>query len=85
MAKRIAVKYVGNIQSCCSNMRYVPEGTAFKAVESLDNKGRFQGVWIRGSNLTKACRGKHKFNAKQYLFIINKGSKHNAMEVIHES
>ncbi len=82
MAKRIAVKYVGNIQSCCTSMRFIPEGTEFKAVECLDGKGNFQGVYIRGSNLTKAASGKHKFNSKQYLFIIRDNFKHNAMEVV---
>lgn len=84
MAKRMTVKYVGNIQSCCSNMRHVPEGTEFKAVESIGVDGSFQGVFIRGSNLTKACKGKHVFSAKQYLFIIRVGHKHNAMEVVYD-
>jgi len=82
MARRAAVRYVGNIQSCCTAMMHIPKGTEFKAVESLDTNGNFQGVFIRGSNLTKACKGKHKFYAKQYLFLIRANSKHNAMEVI---
>ncbi len=81
MAKRRAVKYVGTMYSRCTAMNNIPEGTTFKAVESLDGKGNFHGVYIRGSSLTKACNGVHKFTAKQYLFLISKG-KENAMEVV---
>lgn len=85
MAKRIAVRYVGNMYSRCTAMGDIPEGTAFKSVESLDSRGNFHGVLIRGSNLTKACKSKHKFEAKQYLFLIDVRAKHNAMEIINES
>lgn len=80
MAKRIAVQYIGTIYSRCTAMKDVPEGTVFKAVESLDSKGKLQGVFIRGSNLTKAAGGKHKFAAKQYLFLVNDSV--NAMVVV---
>jgi len=82
MAKRIAVRYIGNMHSRCRSMKFIPEGTEFKAVESLDSNGTFQGVIIRGSNLTKACKGKHKFKSKQYLFTIGDNPKENSMEVV---
>ena len=82
MAKRIQVKYVGNLYTRCTTMRLIPEGTVFKAVESLDFEGTFQGVFIRGSSLTKACKGKHKFKSKQYLFFISTNLKQNSMEIV---
>ena len=84
MAKRIAVKYKGG--SHYTAMKLIPAGTEFKAVESLDNKGNFQGVFIRGSSLTKAAKGKHKFTSKQYLFIISPDvAINNQMEVVHDN
>lgn len=82
MAKRIAVKYVGTMYSRNRAMGAIPEGTEFKAVESLDRLSSFQGVLIRGSSLTKACKGVHKFKSKQYLFLINNSDTPNAMEII---
>jgi len=81
MAKRATVRYVGARYSRHTAMKLIPEGTEFKAVEALDAKGNVHGVYIRGSNLTKASKGKHKFKAKQYLFLIRQG-KQNAMEAI---
>ena len=81
MAKRIAVKYVGSKNSRHTAMKFIPEGTEFKAVVYNLADGTLLGVYIRGSNLTKAAKGKHKFNSKQYLFLIG-GKTANAMEVI---
>ena len=82
MAKRIAVKYVGTMYSRNRAMGAIPEGTEFKAVESLDSRSNVQGVLIRGSSLTKACKGAHKFKGKQYLFLIDDSDTPNAMEII---
>lgn len=81
MAKRIAVKYIGNMYSRSTSMRFIPEGTEFKGVISFKIAGNL-GVFIRGSNLTKASKGKHKFKGKQYLFILGENRKLNSMEVV---
>ena len=80
MSKRVSVRYLGG--SHYTAMKNIPAGTEFKAVESLDHNGKFQGVYIRGSSLTKACNGAHKFSCKQYLFIIDHPVINNQMEII---
>ena len=82
MAKRIAVRYKGG--SHYTAMKHIPAGTIFKAVEA-DVAGNFFGVYIRGSNLTKAAKGTHSFKAKQYLFIISGDvAVNNQMEIVHD-
>ena len=82
MAKRIAVKYVGSIHSRCSRMREIPEGTEFKGVIGEFSTDTEMWVNIRGSSLRKACKNKHEFSCKVYMFLIKAGGKHNAMEVV---
>jgi hypothetical protein len=80
MAKRVTVRYKGG--SHYAAMQTIPAGTEFKAVDAdLRIKG-LVGVYIRGSSLTKAAQGKHKFSLKQYLFIVSGGDVNNRMEVL---
>jgi len=80
MAKRMAVRYKGG--SHYQAMQCIPAGTVFKAVDA-EVKGKLSGVYIRGSSLTKATKGKHKFKAKQYLFIVSGDvAVNNQMEVV---
>lgn len=76
MARRMAVVYKGH--SLYSNVQLIPEGTKFKGVSAGGN-----GVFIRGSNLAKACGVKGTFTAKQYLFVL--GRDNSEMEVVDDS
>ncbi len=81
MAKRLAVRYKGG--SHYTAMQCIPAGTVFKAVDA-EVKGKLSGVYIRGSSLTKATKGKHEFKAKQYLFIVaGDVAVNNQMEVVN--
>lgn len=80
MAKRISVRYKGG--SLYLAMQCIPAGTVFKAVDA-ELKGELFGVNIRGSSLTKAAQGKHKFSGKQYLFVVSGGAVRNQMEIVN--
>jgi len=80
MAKRVSVRYKGGSHYLA--MQCIPSGTVFKAVDA-EVPGKLTGVYIRGTSLTKAAKGKHKFSAKQYLFVIAGGAVNNQMEIVN--
>lgn len=81
MGKRVTVKYLGG--SHYTSMQAIPVGTEFKAVWSEDHiAGDYKGVFIRGTSLTKAAKGKHEFTSKQYLFVIGHPVMPSQMEVV---
>lgn len=66
MGKRVEVRYKGGSHYVA--MKLIPAGTIFKAVVA-DLPGILEGVYIRGTSLTKATGGVHVFKDKQYLFV----------------
>ena len=83
MSKRISIRYKGG--SHYIGMKLIPAGTIFKAVDAEVKGGKLTGVYIRGSSLTKATKGKYTLKGKQYLFIVSGGAIDNQMEVICDS
>ena len=75
MGKRMTVEYNGH--SRYSDVLLIPKGTQFKGVSAGGN-----GVFIRGTNLAKACGVKGKFPSKQYLFVM--GMDNSEFGVVHE-
>jgi len=83
MAKRLKVRFIGGTHYV--HMQAIPVGTEFKAVDAM-LPGKLKGVYIRGTSLTKATKGKHKFKAKQYLFIVEgEFDAKRQMEIVHEN
>lgn len=82
MGKRASLKFKGG--SHYTAMQAIPAGTVFKAVEASLKSSEYKGYYIRGTSLTKATKGKHKFKAKQYLFILGSVEINNQMEIVEE-
>ena len=78
MGKRLTVKYVGETEY--RDVKLIPVGTEFKAVEATNYGSGVVGVYIRGTSLAKAAGNKELFQAKQYLFVT--GRKNSEMEVL---